>query len=444
MSILFTNNAATTLASGITNVATSLTVAAGKGALFPTISGSDFFYATLANGSGGVEIVKVTARSTDTFTIVRGQDGTSGVAWNTGDKVELRVTAADLTAMVQSANLQVGGTATTGTAGSSTYLRGDGAWSTPVTSNVAGTGISVSGATGAVTVTNTGVTSNVAGTGISVSGATGAVTVTNSGVTSVTAGTGISVSASTGGVTITNTAPSASVDVQTFNSTATWTKPSGGQKMARIQVWGGGGGAGKAGGAGAASGGGGGGYNEITVPTSYLSATVTATVGGGGAGGVGTNGNGSVGGTSTFALATAFNGVSTLAAYGGGGGSFLSGCCGGAAGGAGGGQISAGGTANYLPGRPRVAQGAYTAAQTALTGAHWQGGAGGWGSVGSDSLFGGGGGSGYTGGGGTSVFGGNGGNVGTAGTQPGGGGGAWNSAAAAVAGGAGRVVVTCW
>lgn len=104
MSILFTNNAATTLASSITNVATSLTVASGKGALFPTISGSDFFYVTLANGSGGVEIVKVTARSTDTFTIVRGQDGTSGVAWNTGDKVELRVTAAAMGAMAQTAN----------------------------------------------------------------------------------------------------------------------------------------------------------------------------------------------------------------------------------------------------------------------------------------------------------------------------------------------------
>jgi hypothetical protein len=46
-----------------------------------------------------------------------------------------------------------------------------------VTSNVAGTGISVSGATGAVTITNSGVTSAVAGTGITVSGATGAVTI---------------------------------------------------------------------------------------------------------------------------------------------------------------------------------------------------------------------------------------------------------------------------
>jgi hypothetical protein len=92
----FTNNAATTLASGITNVATSLTVATGTGALFPSLSGSQYFYCTLANVSGTVEIVKVTARSTDTFTIVRGQDNTSAVSWNSGDKCELRLVAASL------------------------------------------------------------------------------------------------------------------------------------------------------------------------------------------------------------------------------------------------------------------------------------------------------------------------------------------------------------
>ena len=98
MTIQFTNNAATTLASGITNVATSLTVASGTGTLFPTPSGALFFYATLQSATNSAirEIVKVTARTTDTFTIVRGQDGTSGTAFSTGDKVELRVTAADL------------------------------------------------------------------------------------------------------------------------------------------------------------------------------------------------------------------------------------------------------------------------------------------------------------------------------------------------------------
>ena len=80
---------------------------------------------------------------------------------------------------------------------------------TGVTSNVAGTGISVSGATGAVTITNDGVTSAVAGTGISVSGATGAVTFTNSGVVSLATATGTStgspldVSAATGALTLT-------------------------------------------------------------------------------------------------------------------------------------------------------------------------------------------------------------------------------------------------
>jgi hypothetical protein len=74
----------------------------------------------------------------------------------------------------------------------------------------AGTGVGVgstntfttnqSGAT-TVTISNSGVTSNVAGTGISLSGGTGAVTITNSGVTSAVAGTGVGVSAATGAVT---------------------------------------------------------------------------------------------------------------------------------------------------------------------------------------------------------------------------------------------------
>ena len=93
---LFTNNAATTLASGLSNVATSLTVAAGTGAEFPTLAGSEYFFCTIANNAGSVEIIKVTARSTDTFTIVRGQDGTAGAAWSSGDKVELRLTRIDL------------------------------------------------------------------------------------------------------------------------------------------------------------------------------------------------------------------------------------------------------------------------------------------------------------------------------------------------------------
>jgi hypothetical protein len=68
--------------------------------------------------------------------------------------------------------------------------------------------------TTARTTSNT-VTSNVAGTGISVSGATGAVTITNSGVTSAVAGNGVAVSAATGGVTFSASAP-------TFNSVGSY------------------------------------------------------------------------------------------------------------------------------------------------------------------------------------------------------------------------------
>jgi hypothetical protein len=65
-----------------------------------------------------------------------------------------------------------------------------------------GTGISVSGSgTTSLTVSATGVQSLTAGTGISVSGTT-TPTVTNSGVTSIVAGTNVTVSGATGAVTI--------------------------------------------------------------------------------------------------------------------------------------------------------------------------------------------------------------------------------------------------
>ena len=106
----FTNNAATTLASGITNSATSLTVATGTGGAFPSLSGSQFCYCTLQNTAGTIiEIVKVTARSSDTFTIVRGQEGTAASAFSTGDKFELRLTAGEINQLF-SGTVQGGGT----------------------------------------------------------------------------------------------------------------------------------------------------------------------------------------------------------------------------------------------------------------------------------------------------------------------------------------------
>lgn len=96
MGAVFANNATATLAAGINSAATTLVVTAGQGALFPTPTGGDYFYATLVNASNDIEIVKVTDRTSDTFTIVRAQEGTSATAWLTNDKIELRITAAGL------------------------------------------------------------------------------------------------------------------------------------------------------------------------------------------------------------------------------------------------------------------------------------------------------------------------------------------------------------
>ena len=102
MAALYTNNASTTLASGITNSATSLTVTSGNGTKFPSPTGIDYFMCTLQGASGTpIEIIKVTARSTDTFTIVRAQEGTTASAFNANDIVELRVTAAEMTQINQ-------------------------------------------------------------------------------------------------------------------------------------------------------------------------------------------------------------------------------------------------------------------------------------------------------------------------------------------------------
>ena len=83
------NLAKSTLAADITNVATSMAVAAGEGAKFP----STYPYNLSLDIEASREIVKVTNRSTDTFTIVRAQEGTSAAAHSAGVRVALDVTA---------------------------------------------------------------------------------------------------------------------------------------------------------------------------------------------------------------------------------------------------------------------------------------------------------------------------------------------------------------
>lgn len=94
MGIKLTNNAFATLAAGINSSATSITLTTGQGARFPTLTASDYFYATLIDTSNNLEIVKCTARSTDVLTVVRGQESTTARAYVTGDRIEIRITAA--------------------------------------------------------------------------------------------------------------------------------------------------------------------------------------------------------------------------------------------------------------------------------------------------------------------------------------------------------------
>ncbi len=94
MGIKLSNNAFGTLAAGINSSATSITLATGQGARFPTLSAGDYFYATLIDTSNNVEIVKCTARSTDVLTVTRAQESTTARSYSTGDRLEIRLTAA--------------------------------------------------------------------------------------------------------------------------------------------------------------------------------------------------------------------------------------------------------------------------------------------------------------------------------------------------------------
>ena len=89
----FKNNAVATLSASINSSVTTITVASGQGALFPSLSSGDYFYATLIDSSNNIEIVKVTGRASDTFTVVRGQESTTARSYIGGDKISLNVTA---------------------------------------------------------------------------------------------------------------------------------------------------------------------------------------------------------------------------------------------------------------------------------------------------------------------------------------------------------------
>lgn len=115
MAQLFKNNCASTLASGITDSAVSMTLV--DASAFPT-PGTDWYYVTVSlPDESDWEIVKVTAKSDDVLTIERGQESGTDArlaarAWDAGTQVSLRLTAGTVDAAISKlAGIEAGATA---------------------------------------------------------------------------------------------------------------------------------------------------------------------------------------------------------------------------------------------------------------------------------------------------------------------------------------------
>jgi len=110
MSIVWANNASTTIVGAVSPSATQVTVSPGTGVNFPNPAPGNHFVATFYDQATKThnEIVWVTARdavNTDLFTIVRAQEGTTAQTWNTGDVFSNLITAGQLATFQQAGPL---------------------------------------------------------------------------------------------------------------------------------------------------------------------------------------------------------------------------------------------------------------------------------------------------------------------------------------------------
>ncbi|MBO3760346.1 hypothetical protein [Ciceribacter sp. L1K22] len=94
MAVKLSNNASSTLTASITDTDTSLTIDAGDVGRFPSLGVGDWHPLTLVDMVGNREIVRVTARTSNTLTIQRAREGTTALAFAAGSKCEIRLTEA--------------------------------------------------------------------------------------------------------------------------------------------------------------------------------------------------------------------------------------------------------------------------------------------------------------------------------------------------------------
>lgn len=121
----FTNNASTILATAMLSTDLELTVATGTGAKFPLLAAGQIFAVTIEDTSGNIEICYCTGITGDTLVVTRAQENTVALAFASGSRVELRVTAGILAALLQknggdvlSGTLTFNGVINAGTSGS--------------------------------------------------------------------------------------------------------------------------------------------------------------------------------------------------------------------------------------------------------------------------------------------------------------------------------------
>lgn len=91
MSVLVTNNGVGELLVGISDVETALVLRSNQGARFPApIPGQDWFYITVQDSQGNLEVMKCTQRDGDTLTVIRAINNGNALQFNADSVVELR------------------------------------------------------------------------------------------------------------------------------------------------------------------------------------------------------------------------------------------------------------------------------------------------------------------------------------------------------------------
>lgn len=101
--LLFANNAGSTLAGNLTTSSLTIPLLSGTGALFPSPGAGQYFMLSLFKQTNPAitEIVRCTARTGDSLTVVRAQEGTVALTWSVGDIANNDLTAGSMQALVQ-------------------------------------------------------------------------------------------------------------------------------------------------------------------------------------------------------------------------------------------------------------------------------------------------------------------------------------------------------